>query len=79
MDVNDLENNANLPTKQQLKTHLHRFHVQHFGDATLHDQKIRIVHVHLDGTEEVDHSFIEHRSPIDEVLVFATAANTHLP
>lgn len=60
-------------------TYLHWFHVQYFGDATLHNQKIGIVHIHLNGTEEIGNSFIEHRTAIDEVFIFATATNTHLP
>lgn len=59
-------------------THLHRFHVQHFCDTALHDQEVWVVHVHLDGTEQIDDAFVEHRAAIDEVLVFTTAADTYL-
>lgn len=59
-------------------TYLHRFHVQHFCDAALHNQEIWIVYIHLNGTEQVGNSFIQHRSSIDEILIFA-ATDTNLP
>lgn len=61
-----------------INTYLHRFHVQHLCDATLHNQKVRIVHVHLNGTKEISHFFIHYRTSVDEIFVF-TAANTYLP
>jgi hypothetical protein len=50
-------------------------HVQHFCDTTLHDQKVRIVDVELDGTKQVLDPFVLHVLTIDKVLVFAVDYN----
>lgn len=59
-------------------THLHWFHVQYFCDAPLHDQKVGIVDVHLHRTKQIHNLLLQHRFAIDEVFVFAAAANTDL-
>jgi hypothetical protein len=51
--------------------HLHGFHVQHFCDSALHDQKVRIVHVDSDHPEKVGNSLIGGRRPVDLVCVSA--------
>lgn len=53
------------------ETHLKRFHVQHLGDASLHNQEIRIVDVHLHGAKQIDDLFILHRFTVNPVFVFA--------
>lgn len=62
-----------------MDAYLHRLHVQHFGDAALHNQKIWIVDIHLNGTKEIGHFLVEHRTAIDEIFVLAAAADTYLP
>lgn len=59
--------------------YLHRFHVQYFCDAALHNQEIRIVHIHLNGAKQIGHSFIQHSTAIDEIFIFTAAADTDLP
>ena len=39
---------------------LFRFHMDDFRHATLHDQKVRVVHVQLYATEQVAHNFLRH-------------------
>lgn len=63
----------------EVDAYLHRLHVQHFGDAALHNQKIWIVDIHLNGTKEIGHFLVEHRTAIDEIFVLAAAADTYLP
>jgi len=50
-------------------TYLQRLHVQYFGDATLHDQKVWIVDVELHRVEQVLHARIVCRRAVDQVLV----------
>ena len=55
--------------------HLWRLHVDNFGDAPLHDQKVRIVHVEADGVEQVLNTVQLHDLAVDQVLVAATNHN----
>lgn len=64
-----------LRVKERLKN-LVGFHIEYFGDASLHDQEVGIVDVELDGTEHVLHAYIVYRCAVDHVLVAAT--NNHL-
>ena len=43
--------------------------VAYLGDPPLHDEEVRVVHVELDGPEEVLDSVVLHVAPVDQVLV----------
>lgn len=70
---------TNEQTKLSITAYLHRFHIQNFCDAALHNQEIRIVHIHLNGTKQIGHSFVQHSTAIDEIFIFTAAADTDLP
>lgn len=58
--------------------HLHWFHIQHFCDSDLHNQKIRIVYIHLNWTKQIGYSFVLHRFAIDEIFIFSAATDNNL-
>lgn len=60
--------------KQQCiwKTNLGRFHVHDFSDSALHDQKVRVVDVELNGAEQILHALVCGVDAVDQVLVPAT-------
>lgn len=58
-----------------IQTHLRWFHVENLGDPPLHDQKVRIVHVQLNGAEEVLYSRGRGIAAIDQILVASTNHN----
>lgn len=53
------------------------FHVEDFGDSALHDEKVWVVDVELDGLEEVLDGLLLGAVAVDEVL--ALAAHHNLP
>ena len=46
-------------------------HVEDLGDPALHDEEVGIVHVQLDGPEEVAHPAVLHVAPVDQILVLS--------
>ncbi len=56
--------------------HLGRLHVEHFGDSSLHDKKVRVVDVKLDGSKEILHAVVLNVGSINQVFVLA--ADNHL-
>lgn len=64
-------------TKEMLDANLHRFHIKDFGDPSLHDQKVRIVHVQLNRSKQIVNAIVGCIASIDEVLV--TVADGNLP
>ena len=44
-------------------------HVEHLGDAALHYEEVRVVHVELNGVEQVLHALQLRAVPIDHILV----------
>ena len=44
------------------------FHMDDFRHATLHDQKVRVVHIQLYATEQVAHNFLRHFLAVNEEL-----------
>ena len=48
---------------------LFRFHVEHFCDATLHDEEMRVVHVELHRVEKILHARRLRYVAVDHVLV----------
>ncbi len=50
-------------------THLGRLHVEHFGDPPLHDEEVRVVHIELDGPEEVLDPGGRGIAAVDQILV----------
>lgn len=55
--------------------HLGGFHVDDLCDSSLHDEKVRIVHVQLNRMEEVLNSLYLCRMAVDEVFVSSTNDN----
>ena len=56
--------------------YLEWLHVEHLGDATLHDEEVGVVDVELHGAEQVLNACVVGVAPVDQVLV--AAANHHL-
>ncbi len=54
---------------------LRGLHVEHLGDPALHDEEVGIVHVQLDGPEEVTDPAVLHVAPVDQILIFPTNHN----
>ena len=52
-----------------------RFHVEHFGNPSLHNQEMRVVDVQLDGLEKVLHPVVLYVGTIDQVLVLSANHN----
>ncbi len=50
---------------------LRRLHVENFGDSSLHDEEMRVVHVQLDRSEEIDDAVVLDVGPVDQVFVLA--------
>ena len=42
----------------------------YLGDSPLHDEEVRVVHVELDGPEEVLDAVVLDVAPVDQVFVF---------
>ena len=42
----------------------------YLGDSPLHDEEVRVVHVELDGPEEVLDAVVLNVAPVDQVFVF---------
>ena len=57
---------------QYNSNYLRWFHVQNFGDSTLHDQKMGIVHIELNRSEKIGHTIRLNIGSIDHVLIFST-------
>ena len=55
--------------------YLWRLHVEDFGDSSLHDEKVRVVDVQLDGPEEVADAVVLDVRPVDQVFVLAADHN----
>ena len=62
--------------KQKMKKDLWWFHVQHFGDASLHDEEMWVVDIQLHWTEQILHTIVVGVASVDQVLV--AAPNNHL-
>ena len=52
-------------------------HVEHFGDATLHDEEVGVVDVQLHRTEQILHTIVVGVASVDQV--FVATSNNHLP
>ena len=58
-----------------LTTHLGRFHVQHFGDPTLHDEEVWVINVELHGSEQILHARVLSVTAIDQIFIPSTNNN----
>ena len=54
---------------------LNWFHVEYFGDSTLHDEKVGVVNVELNGLEQVLNCLLLRSMSVDEVLTLSTHHN----
>lgn len=52
-----------------------RLHVQHLRDAALHDQKVWVVHIELNGEEEILYAALLRNVPVNQILVFSANGN----
>lgn len=72
------KNKAHTHTKKYY-AYLHWLHVEYFGDTALHNQKVWIIHIHLNGTKQIDNLLGEYGLAVDKIFIFAAAANNYLP
>lgn len=68
---------ATSATKELLDANLHRLHIKDFGDPSLHDQKVRIIHVQLNRSKQIMNAIVGGIASVNEVLV--TVADGNLP
>ncbi len=60
---------------QDLFLYLRRFHVEDFMDPALHDEKMRIIHIQLNWSEQISYTRGCGIAPINQVLVSSTNHN----